>query len=339
MHTDASFGGIRRYSKPAKKKSDTPEVEVRKCVRTAAERIVELRVSGYPWIFETDIESFFPSINRKRLFRDLSLSLRDDSINDLIEASLDTSVANVDDLGVLADLWNPEMGVPQGGVLSPVLANFYLYEHDRQMTAAGFKLIRYVDDLIVLATSEREAHEAYRKCEMVLKTLDLHIHPLGQESNGRIKTNIHRPNEPFEFLGLTFASSSIQPTHKKMDKLREKLLAITECKGSRLKLREVIERLNWCVTGWVKAYDFCNLSRKQLQEIDALVGHYVRRWLVHRGIIAKMNKLDAKAFSWLGIKCAQDIHLKPIMRRSGRDEQDQQKRVAAGDSLLSLTAN
>jgi RNA-directed DNA polymerase len=338
VYTNTSFGGIRRYAKPSKKQDAEPDEDARRCVRTAVGRIIELRSSGYSWVFETDIESFFPSIKRDRLFARLLPLLRDSSINDLIGACLDTSIANADQLGALSELWNPEMGVPQGGILSPVLANFYLYEHDKEMTDAGFKLVRYVDDLIVLTRSETEARNAYDLSRSILRRLELRIHPLGHDSNGRVKTNIHPPNEPFDFLGLTFASHSIRPTRKKFDSLKDKLLEITECKYSRMKLHEVIERLNWCVSGWVKAYDFCNLSRRELELIDCCVGDLVRRWLVYRGIIAKVNKLDARGFSWLGISRAQDIRINPLIgAREQRAPRTGDVKGKSEDAMLSLT--
>lgn len=318
VYTSTSFGGIRRYSEGSRRAQAKPEDDSRRCVRTAVRRIVELKSEGYSWVFETDIENFFPSINRDRLFGQLHCLLRDTSIDHLIEVALDTSVVNASQLGPLSELWNSEIGVPQGGILSPMLANLYLYEHDQEISRAGFNLIRYVDDLIVLTKSKEDAQAAYQLCNSVLRRLDLKIHPLGQESNNRVKTNIHPPSEPFDFLGLTFASRSIRPTRKKFDSLKKKLLTITECERSRMKLHQVIERVNWCILGWVKAYDFCNLSCAEVARIDSQVGHLVRRWLRYRKIIAKENKLDTKAFLWLGIQRAQDIPLNPIIDRRSR---------------------
>jgi retron-type reverse transcriptase len=315
VYTPTSFGGIRPFSQTVSRRQARPEEDPRRCVRTAVERIIGLRSQGYSWVFETDIESFFPSIDRKRLSGQLRDLLRDDSIDHMIAAALDTSVANAKELGPLAELWNSEIGVPQGGILSPMLANLYLYELDRQMSQSGYELVRYVDDLIVLARSEAEARAAYELCRATLNNLDLRIHPLGFESNNRVKTNIRAPNQPFEFLGLAFAQRSIRPTEKKFHSLKQKVQDITECKYSRRKLVEVIQHLNWCVTGWVKAYDFCNLSKRDLELIDSLVGDLVRRWLEYRGVIAKRTKLDKKAYSWLGIQLAQGIAVDPIMER------------------------
>lgn len=317
VHTEVSFGGIRKY----KIQSRRHTIEVKKggedepkSVLNAAKRIVELREKDYNWVFETDIENFFPTVDRGKLFAELFPMLRDNSINHLIESALDTSIANAAQLGLLSNLWDPTIGVPQGGVLSPMLANFYLFEHDKILIDAGFHLIRYVDDLVILTQSEQQARAAYRTCKLALEEIGLKIHPLGLNSNGRIKTNIRAPSESFDFLGLTFYSNSIRPMQRKFDSLHERLMQITETQGRKDSLFTVIQQVNWCVRGWVKAYDFCNLSRRHLELIDQQAAFFIRRWLQRRGIIAKINKLDNEAYGWLGIERAQDIFINPILK-------------------------
>jgi len=117
-----------------------------RCVYAAARRIIELREQGYHFVFETDIESFFPSIDRERLLSRLLPRLPDDSLDDMIQAAISTEIANAAEFPGLSELWNPNAGVPQGGVLSPILANFYLSPFDEMLTSKGFKLVRYVDD-------------------------------------------------------------------------------------------------------------------------------------------------------------------------------------------------
>src|SRR5437016_13963940 len=71
-----------------------------------------------------------------------------------------------------------DSGIPQGGVLSPMLANFYLYEFDRRMLARGFNLVRYADDFVVMCKTEQDARRAHEFGKMALQTLNLHIHEL-----------------------------------------------------------------------------------------------------------------------------------------------------------------
>ena len=316
VHTEVSFGGVRKYKIRPIRQTEIRQAgkEEPKSVLNAAKRIVELREKGYNWVFETDIENFFPSIDRGNLFAELFPMLRDESINHLIESALVSSVANAAQLGPLSNLWDPTIGVPQGGVLSPMLANFYLFEHDKILIDAGFQLIRYVDDLVVLTKSEERARAAYQICKFALEKIGLKIHTFGLKSNDRIKTNIRSPSESFDFLGLTFYSNSIRPMKNKFDSLRERLMQITETRGRKDSLFSIIQHVNWCVRGWVKAYDFCNLSPRDLELIDQQVSFFVRRWLQLKRIISKINKLDNEAYRWLGIELAQDIFINPILK-------------------------
>lgn len=312
--TKSSFGGIRKYSN----KSGKPDYDLGESskgnIYNAVKRICDLRAAGRQWVFETDIENFYPSVNREVLFSKL-FPLRDDSINELIKNVLDTSVSNDSQLGELATLWNPDLGVPQGGTLSPVLANLYLHEFDQVMEKRGFEMVRYVDDLIVLCFSEVEAKEAYALSESLLKRLGLSIHELGASKNGRVKTGIHPPNEKFDFLGLTFTSKTILPKQAKFDLLKTKILDITDVKTNKDLLLDVIKYLNWSVKGWVNSYSFCNLQRDQdLELIDRWVNNAVRRWMRFRGLIKDEAHVSASAFKWLGIVSATEIRIDPILK-------------------------
>jgi RNA-directed DNA polymerase len=278
-------------------------------------RICELRRDGFQWVFETDIENFFPSINRQKLLPEVFSRLPDGTLNTLIEAAIDTSISNYEDMGARQELWDPTSGVPQGGILSPILANFYLYNVDRTITAAGFKLIRYVDDLIILCRSGEEARGAYNALRDALDKLDLRIHPLGQESNGRIKTRIHQPGESFEFLGLTFSANSIRPAERKILKLEERIEEITDSRLTRDRLVDIVLRVNACLIGWMQAYKFCNLKDGDLRRINEHVSICVRRWMCHRGILKKEKHLTASGYPWLGVRSAFGTRIEPILRR------------------------
>ena len=317
VYIETSFGGIRQYKViRSRRMSQTPPLDSndQRCVKSAVKRILELREKGYVWVFETDIENFFPSIDRTKLLDFLHNLLRDHSIDALIKSALDTSIANAQELGKLAELWDPALGVPQGGMLSPILANLYLYDHDKSLSDLGFKLVRYVDDLVVLTESKERAHQAYEACKQSLKILGLHIHPLDFEINDRIKTKILSTSQPFEFLGLTFARESIMPSTSKFPRLRERIDEITNTLTRRSTLDKIVQELNWCMRGWVNAYRFCNLSRHDLVQIDNHIGQRLRGWLVRRGIISRPNKIDKQAYKWLGVESATSIHIRPFLR-------------------------
>jgi len=312
--TKSSFGGLRKYLTRSKQTKYDLGENSKGNIYNAVNRICELRMSGRQWVFETDIENFFPSVNREILYSKL-FPLRDNTIDNLIKQVLDTSVSNDSQLGELATLWNPELGVPQGGTLSPVLANLYLYEFDQVMEKHGFEMVRYVDDLIVLCVNEAEAKAAYDLSKSLLEKIGLSIHPLGVPSNGRIKTGIHSPGEKFDFLGLTFSPKTIMPKQAKFDLLKEKISNITDIKANKDVLVDVVKHINWCVKGWVNSYAFCNLQRDEhLVMIDRWVNNAVRRWMKFRGLIKDEANVSESAFRWLGVVSATDVRIDPILK-------------------------
>ncbi|WP_428305622.1 reverse transcriptase domain-containing protein [Lacipirellula sp.] len=307
--TKSSFGGVRRYAQSSR--NVQPDDNDRRCIKRAANKIFSLRQSGFCWIFETDIVDFFSSIDKVSLLESLAGALRDQSLVKVISDSLSTEVTNAGQLGFRAGLWNSLWGVPQGGVLSPALANFYLFALDKAMEREGFKVIRYVDDLIILARDEPEATAAHDLCLETLSELRLKIHPLGENS----KTRIIAPNKPFRFLGLEFSARSIRPTLEKFAKLTDSIDSITDPRR-RNQLTGVIQELNWLVLGFMSAYDFCNLTQNELAIFDSRIGFRVRQWMCRRGIIRNVRHVTSDAFAYLGIKRFSDRLLNPIVDRA-----------------------
>lgn len=93
--------------------------------------------------------------------------------------------------------FHPRLGTLQGAPLSPLLTNFYMTPFDREMTAQGFRLIRYCDDFVIQCRTEQEAQSALRAAEHGLAARRLRLHP--------DKTGIVPPGSEFEFLGYGFA--------------------------------------------------------------------------------------------------------------------------------------
>lgn len=241
--------------------------------------------------------------------------MRDHTVDDLIKSSLDTSIKNNLELEELGSLWNPALGVPQGGTLSPIFANLYLYKFDQEMEKAGFQMVRYVDDLIVLCKDKAQATAAYELSKNLLEKLKLRIHELGKETNKRVKTNIHAPNERFDFLGLSFTPVTILPKQAKFDSLKEKIMEITDVKGNEEKLPSIIQSLNWCLRGWANSYEFCNLQKTDhLKIIDGWVDHYVRQWMRLRGLIRKESDISPDAFGWIGLISAMNFKIDPVLK-------------------------
>jgi RNA-directed DNA polymerase len=312
-----SFGGVREYRTHGHRRTETRRA---RNVRAAAQHILSMRDSGKTYVFETDIVNFFPSINRELLLGRLQSLLPDDSLDELILAFVSTDVANASHLGRLADLWDPELGVPQGGVLSPVFANLYLSEFDQVIDGHGLCMTRYIDDLVIQTETQEDGRRAHDIVECELKQLKLDIHPLGTpDSKGRIKTRVLGPRDELEFLGLRFTSKSIRPSEEAFEKVLTKIDQTTDVNdGANSTLVEVVRNVRAVVDGWLASYQICNLSAHDLNAIDHRIRQRVGGWMMRNDLIHSPKVLDVKKQACLGLTVAARSNFTPLMKANER---------------------
>lgn len=319
VDSEVSFGGIRSF-RPHTGTSPQTVTIAKKNVRAAAAKILYWREQGKTFVFETDIQKFFPTVNKSRLLRELQFALPDDSLMPILSAAVATAVSNSVELEAqgLSSHWDPDSGVPQGGVLSPLLANFYLAPFDIAMKRGGFALVRYVDDFVVPASTEAEAIAAHRLARDTLTGLGLSIHELNKpDGRGRVKTRIVPPGTPFDFLGLRFNKRSIQPAQDKVDDLKDRLKRITHARLGSQTLVDAITRLNQVVRGWMSAYGFCNMSASLITEIDHSLGKHLASWMTYHDLLRSENALTDAKRARLGLWSARLAKLEPLIPESG----------------------
>lgn len=313
VHTDWSFGGIRTY--PVRNTATTRMSHGPKSVRQAIGKIVALQDRNQRHVFETDIRDFYRNIDQDRLFERLASTLPDESLHSLLRQAISTELDGNANLGEFANLWHDGTGIPQGSVLSPVLANYYLYDFDKAMSDAGFSIVRYVDDLVVMCNSATEAHEAYEKVRTELATVGLEIHDLdAKDSRGRIKTRVCAPSDHFDFLGARIYRNTIQPTPSKWDLLEKCLTEITDYRpGSESSLVDIVRRTNNTIQGWLASFAFCNFSSRDIESrIDRPVRERLSGWLRLADIRADKNPLTNAQARVLGVASGASVPLSPI---------------------------
>lgn len=148
---------------------------------------------GYQWVFESDIEDFFDSINRKLLINRLKALFGKDPLWKLLNDWLGQNIHFKD---TIIERKNHHQGLPQGSPLSPLLANFILDDFDSDLELHGFKMIRYADDFIILCKSQHEAQLAAAGVKYSLAQVQLKLNIE--------KTHIVELSEGFRFLGYLF---------------------------------------------------------------------------------------------------------------------------------------
>ncbi len=314
LHSKVSFGGIRRYHLASK---EQVKVELpRKSTRLAIETIARLQDSGYGYVFETDIISFFDNIDRDKLMEKIRRCLSDQSIDRLLQSAVDAEIVINQNLKGYQHLWSDGVGVPQGSVLSPILANLYLHDFDESVICENFEMVRYIDDLVILTKDLQEARRAHEFVKDSLDSVGLSIHPIGEQSGKakRIKTQIREPNESFEFLGVAISATRILPASHKWRELRDKIELATDFRLRKQKsFVDVVMQTNAIVRGWVNSFSHCNITPGTLEKnVDSLVRDRLAGWLNRARVRRSKTSLTTEEARHLGVKSACSVEIKPI---------------------------
>jgi RNA-directed DNA polymerase len=232
--------------------------------RNAHQALAEIRghlQAGFQAVYDADLQAYFDSIPHQQLLACLRRRIADRSVLALIRMWLEVPVQENDGHGGTT-LTRPPVGTPQGGVISPLLANLYLHEFDRQWHAPdgpraryNARLVRYADDFVVLARFIGEPLQQFLT-EVLEGELGLTLN--------REKTRIvHLQSEgaSLDFLGYTFRYDRSQraPDQKYLNlfpsagaekRLRERLHAMTTSRHNYQPISQVIQAVNQGLRGW-----------------------------------------------------------------------------------------
>ncbi len=229
--------------------------------KDALRRVDALLKAGQIWVVDADLKSYFDTIPHDRLLGLVKERVADGTVLAMVEKFLRA--------GVLEESkdWRPtECGTPQGGVISPLLANLYLNPLDHQMEKAGWEMVRYADDFVILCDTQAQAQSALEAVCVWVKEAGLVLHPE--------KTRIVDASVPggFDFLGYHFERGMKWPRKKSLEKLKERIRQKTSRLDGR-SLKEIVKDVNHSLRGW---YQYFHHSKAN---VFVSVDGYVRRRL------------------------------------------------------------
>jgi RNA-directed DNA polymerase len=232
----------------------------------ALQRVAELLEAGYVYVVDADLKGYFDTIPKDRLLDIVGQKISDRRILGLVRQFLDQ--------GIMEELqtWTPEAGVPQGAVLSPVLANAYLNPLDHLMSESGFQMVRYADDFVILCRTPEEAAAALAAVQQWVADNGLTLHP--------DKTHIVDAREKsFAFLGYSFRGKLRFPRKKSHQKFVERIRELTPRKSGE-SLEVIIRRLNRMTSGWFNYFRHCHWSI--FKKYDSMIRRRLRDLLIKR---------------------------------------------------------
>ncbi len=204
--------------------------------KDALRRVQQLLNEGHTWVVDADIEKCFDTIDQTLLMEDVTEEISDGKVLELLQQYLQQPI-----LGEL-DSWAAEAGTPQGAVISPLLANIYLHLVDVAMQAAGFNMVRYADDLVVLCRTQAEAESAMELLRRLITERRLHLHT----EKTKIVDAAQRGG--FDFLGYHFEGGHRWPSKKSMTKLHDAIRPKTK-RSNGQSLATIVTELNPVLRG------------------------------------------------------------------------------------------
>jgi len=256
-----------------------PQRGAKDALRAVHERLKE----GKTWVVDADLKSYFDTIPHDQLIERVREKVTDGRLLDLIRRCLTQPVVDGDERS------QPERGTPQGGVISPLLANIYLDPLDHLMAEEGFEMIRYADDFVILCENREEAQKALEIVGQWVDENGLRLHP------DKTKLVDATGEEGFDFLGYQFHAGIKEPRAKAKDKFRDEIRVRTKRTDGR-KLERIIEEINEVSEGWFEY--FKHSVATVFPEIDGFIRRRLRAIMrKRRNLSGPPNPLDSIRWS------------------------------------------
>jgi RNA-directed DNA polymerase len=234
--------------------------------KQALRRVVMLLRAGYRYVVDADLQAYFDSIPHAPLRMQVRAKVSDARVLALVDAFLHQPIFE----GLMQ--WTVDEGTPQGAVVSPLLANLYLDPLDHAVAAAGYEMVRYADDFVILCRTPEEAQQALALVARWTAAAGLRLHPE--------KTHLVDMQQPggFEFLGYHFAGAYRRPRRKSLLKLTAAVRQKTRRTNGH-SLAFIIDDVNCTLRGW---FAYFKHSHGTFQPLDSWIRRRLRAVLRKR---------------------------------------------------------
>jgi RNA-directed DNA polymerase len=260
----------------------------------AIEKVLALHEQGFLYVVDADIKSFFDTIPHWIIMRLLASEVADGNILDIIEKFLSC--------GVMEDgVFNPtNIGTPQGGVISPLLANIVLNLLDTILAKQGYRHVRYADDFVIVCRTKAEAEKALALVRQVLNE------ELGLKLSEE-KTRITKYTKGYSFLGFKLSSRSRNLRQKSLKKFKDKIRDVT------IRVHnfehKMIEELNRVIRGTAMYFATSwSTTRTTFRRLDSWIRMRLRCVKFKRKSQEDNHRIEIRTFEALGLLSLESFH-------------------------------
>lgn len=275
-----------------------------RCAQQAIITALDMMNDGNDWIVDIDLEKFFDTVNHDKLMTLIGRTIKDGDVISIIRKFLVS--------GIMVDEEYREsvVGTPQGGNLSPLLANIMLNELDKEMEQRGLNFVRYADDCIVMVGSEMSANRVMRNLTKFIEE------KLGLKVN-MTKSKVDRPSG-LKYLGFGFYLDSrarqykAKPHAKSIAKFKVRMKQLT-CRSWGVDNAYKVKKLNELIRGWINYFKIGSM-KTLCTKMDSKIRYRIRmciwkHWKTPQNRATNLIKLgmykeDAYAIAYTGARIA-----------------------------------
>jgi group II intron reverse transcriptase/maturase len=268
-----------------------------RCAQQAVITALDMMNDGYDWIVDIDMEKFFDTVNHDKLMTLIGRTIKDGDVISIIRKFLVSGIM-VDD-----ECKESVIGTPQGGNLSPLLANIMLNELDKEMEQRGLNFVRYADDCIIMVGSEMSAKRVMRSLTKFIGG------KLGLKVN-MTKSKVDRPNG-LKYLGFGFYFDSrahqfkAKPHAKSVEKFKARMKQLTR-RSWGVSNSYKVQKLNELVRGWINYFKIGSM-KTLCANLDSNIRYRLRmciwkHWKTPQNRAKNLMELDVPR--WAAFKVA-----------------------------------
>ena len=287
----------------------------KRSAHNAADAVAESLLRRHGQVIDADLSKYFDTIPHAKLLAVVAERISDGGVLWLIKQWLKAAVVEEDEKGKRRTTGGGKsnrLGTPQGGVISPLLANLYLHLLDRiwerheLAKRYGARIVRYADDLVILCAGNVD--RPLRVLQDVLNLLDLRLN----EQKTRI---VNAYKESFDFLGFSFCLRQsrksgklyphVEPSKKSVKRVKDRMKILTDRKRTPIPLADVVAEVNRSLRGWSEYFHYRNstavFGHVKWQVEERLRTHLRRRFKLHSRAQAYNHLPTSKLYGSYGL--------------------------------------